>query len=270
MSQQPLPPDFMPWEPLESPTPPPVKKRAGLITVALTLVVLLSVAVLLRESVLKVHHVAVVGNRQVTWEEVVKAAGLDQPVSYFSLNEERIAAGVNSHRYLVFDHMEKEFPDRVTLYVRERQVKANIEVSGRYYQIDEEGMVLEYAGTAHPQDHLINITGLQPKGSISPGGMLTSSRLEAYTKLMSEIDLQGISAQVSELNLSDPDSLILVTADGYTVYLGDDADLRAKIGTMRAVVAELNAMVDRGELPRRGGLLEASIPGEAIYTPTEP
>lgn len=269
MSQTPLPPDFMPWEPDQTPAPPPAKRRAGVITLALTLVIVLSVMVLLRESVLMVRpsKVAVVGNSLISWEEVVKAAGLDQPVSYFSLNEEKIAAGINSHRYLIFDHMEKEFPDRVTLYVRERQVKAHLEVSGRYYQIDGEGMVLEYAGTEYPNDDRINITGLQPKGSVSPGGMITSSRLTAYTKLMTEIDLQGISQRVSELNFSELDNITLVTVDGYTVYLGDDTDLRAKIGTMRAVLAELDAMVERGELSRRGGLLEASVPGEAVYTP---
>ena len=270
MSQQPLPPDFVPWEPLESPPPPPVKRRAGVITVVMTLALILSVAVLLRESVLKIHKVAVVGNQQITWEEVVKAAGLDQPVSYFELNETRIAEGINSHRYLIFDHMEKVFPDRVTLYIRERRAKANIEISGRYYQIDETGMVLEYVGNNHPQDSLINITGLQPKGSVSPGAMITSSRLEAYTALMAEIEIQGFSGQVSELNLSDPDNLTLVTVDGYTVYLGEATDLRAKIGTVRAVVDKLNEMVSNGELAQKGGIVDASIPGEAVYTPAEP
>lgn len=266
MSQQPLPPEFSPWEPLQSPTPPPVKKRAGVITVILTLVVILSALVVVRESVLKIRHVAVVGNRQVPWDEVVRAAGLDEPVSFFGLSEEKIMNGINSHRYLVYQRMEKEFPDRVTLYVRERSIRATIEVSGRYYLIDEEGMVLEEAGKTYPEGQWITITGLHPKSN-QRGSVLTSSRLADYTLLMNEIEMQGFSAQVSELNLDDPDNLILITADGYTVRLGNSQDLRAKIGTVRGVIDKLNEMVLNGELARKGGVILAMTPGEAIYDP---
>ena len=66
------------------------------------------------------------------------------------------------------------------------------------------------------------------------------------------------------MNVTNPESLYLVTRDGYTAHLGDLSELRAKIGTVRAVVYRLR------EMGQVGGRLEASIPGEVIYTPASP
>lgn len=263
MSQM-LPPDFSPWTPLEE-APPPTRGRAGVRTVILTLVLVCAVAVLLNESVLKIRNIAVVGNQSISWEEVVSAAGLRGGIGYFSLDESKIKAGIDANRYLVFERMEKQFPDSLTLYVRERVPCANVQVMGVMYLLDEEGIVLERLGGTQPEGEYITVTGFQAKdvrvgNRIVPGA---AAQLEIYQNLIEEITLQGFTDQVSELNLSDPDSLYLVTVDGYTAHLGDGSDLRAKLGTLRAVVAKLR------EMGKYGGVIEASVPAVATYTPVE-
>ena len=260
---QPLPPDFAPFQ--ESPAPAPPRKRTGLITVLLTLVVLLAVAILLNASVLRISSVAVVGNSLVSAEEVVSAAGL-KGKTYFSLNEAEIAQGINAHRYLIYAGTEKRFPDTVILYVSERIPAANVQVMGTYYLIDAEGMVLERQGEKKslPDYALPVVTGIQVK-DIRVGHLMTAGsvdQMDTYLQVMKELTLQGFAGQVSELNLSDLDRLYLVTRDGCIVYLGAPSDLRAKIGTVRAVTAKLE------EMGLSGGSLEASIPGEATYTPS--
>ena len=90
-----------------------------------------------------------------------------------------------------------------------------------------------------------------------------AAQLSAYQALIDELYQQNFQNQVAELNLSDPDSLYLVTMDGYTVHLGDTQELRAKIGTVRGVVAKLR------DMQRYGGVIEASVPAVATYTPAE-
>ncbi len=265
MSQTPLPQGFMPFEE-ESAPPPPTKKRSGLKTAVLTLILILSLAVLLNESVLKIQRVAVVGNAAVSWQEVVTAAGLDRPISYFSVNEEKIAAGINSHKLLVYEKMEKQFPNGLTLYVRERQPWAYLQVMGVLYKIDNEGMVMERLGTVQPAGDLIAISGFKAK-DVRVGKIIvptTADYMDAFLLLMQEIELQGIRSEVAELNLADPDSLYLITVDGYTAHLGSREELRAKIGTVRAVVEKLR------EMGKKGGMLEASRPEEVTYTPATP
>lgn len=263
MSQQ-LPPDFSPWE-QNIPASLPQRKRAGVRMVILTLVLIVAVAVILHESVLQIRNVAVVGNREILWEDIVRLAGLEGKIGYFAVNEEKIRAGIDSHPYLKFERLEKEFPGTLTLYIKERMAWANVQVMGVMYLLDEEGYVLKRLGTGQLEDSLITVTGFQAKevrvgNQIVPG---TKKQLDVYVEVMTELALQNYADEVSELNLSDSDNLYLILADGYTVHLGNGEFLRAKIGTLRAVVAKLQ------EMGKYGGVIEASIPAEATYTPAD-
>ncbi|MBQ9262588.1 MAG: FtsQ-type POTRA domain-containing protein, partial [Clostridia bacterium] len=133
MSQQ-LPPDFSPFGPMRDEIPasavPPTRKRTGVWTLVLTLVVILAAAVLVNESLLQIRNIGVVGNSKITWDEIVTDAGLKKRTSFFTLNEKKIAAGINQNRYLVYEKMEKHFPDSIVLYVKERLPRANVQVMG--------------------------------------------------------------------------------------------------------------------------------------------
>ena len=81
--------------------------------------------------------------------------------------------------------------------------------------------------------------------------------------LMDELELQGVLDKTSELNLTSLESIYIVTLDGYTANIGGAEELRAKIGTVRAVVQELR---NRG---LTGGMIEAHVPGQASYRPLQ-
>ena len=268
MSQQPN--DYSPFGPVRDDMPsyqpaPPARKRSGALTVVLTLAVLLAAVVLVNESLLRIRLVAVVGNEKIPWEQVVNDAGLRGGSSFFALNEKKIEEGINRNRYLVFEKLEKQFPDSVVIYVRERALRANVQVMGVTYQMDEEGMILERVGGVQTDNGLITVTGFQTR-EIRVGDVIVAtmaSQMEAYKELMGEVLRQGFSDQVAELNLSNPDSLYLITKDGYTAHLGNKEDLRAKIGTVRAVVEKLR------EMGKTGGMLEASVPAVATYMPMD-
>ena len=273
MSQQ-TPQGFIPYQ-QPTPLPPARRKHTGAMTAAAALLLILAIVVILNESLLKIHSIAVVGNQRVTWQEVVDAAGLNSTVSYFSVNESKIEKGIEANRYLIFERLEKQFPDKLTLYVRERQPQVFVSEMGAIYALDTEGMVLERndesLNTKEFEDlakeaGCVIVTGLKPK-ELRVGRMMTAgtgAHMEAYHQLLTEITLQGYFQQVSELNVTDPESIYLITRNGYTAHLGDLTDLRAKIGTVRAVEAKLI------EMGKTGGMMEVTIPGEAIYTPESP
>lgn len=263
MSQQ-LPPEFFIPDPEQGPAPRS-QKKPGMRTALWTLLLLTAVAVILYAGVFRIRTVTVVGNHRVSWDEVVQAAGLGGGVSYFAVDADKIRENLERNRYLVFEGLEKTFPSSLILYVRERTVRANVKAMGVVYQMDEEGMVLERSADNQLRDELPVVTGLQPR-EILPGRVIiprTNDQLPVYVTLMRELLLQGYWSEVSELNLADPESIYLITRNGYTVHLGDHENLRAKIGTVRGVVAKL------AEMGEYGGIIEASTPAVAVYSPAE-
>ena len=261
MSQQ-MPQGFFIPNP-EPAAAPRARRRPGLRTALWTLILLTAVAVILYAGVFRIRTVTVIGNRSFSWEDVVRAAKLESGVSYFRVNEEKIKADLERNRYLVYEGLEKSFPSSLTLYIRERSACANVKSRGVIYLMDEEGMVLEQAEANQLRDDLPVVTGLQPNSAILGQTVVprVGEQLTVYRELMKELLLQGYLGEVSELILTSPENLNMVTRNGYTVRLGNHKDLRAKIGTVRGVVAKL------AEMGEYGGTIEASTPEMAVYSP---
>ncbi|MDD4081731.1 MAG: FtsQ-type POTRA domain-containing protein [Eubacteriales bacterium] len=253
--------------PFEEQVPPPQQNPARRIfRIAVVLAGFVTLLFLLRYYVFTISQVQVVGNRAVSWEEVARSAGLDRKLLYFTVNEDEIADGINAHRYLAFEAMEKVFPNTLILYVRERVPSAFFTHLGVGFVMADDGMILEKSRDLALRQGLIEVSGLEIWGQLEAGMFPVAGKagqLDALIALIGEVVTQGYANQVRDMNVSDENSLTMTTLDGYTVHLGSMESLRAKIGTVRAVI---------GELKRRdlvGGVLEASIPGEATYRARE-
>ena len=238
-------PDRISGVPAGAPSAP---RKRGVGTVVLTLILLLAACALVNATLLQITTVTVIGNRQVSREQVIARSGLDGRVGY-----------------LMFERLEKEFPNRLIIYVRERTPAANLVMMSNQFILDEEGFVLEKTKEQNLGNGLINVTGMKVKHMEVGEEIQTvsASQMDAYRTVMAEIVLQNCGGTLSELNVSDVDNLYLVTVDGCTVKLGTAEDIRGKLLTVRGVKRYLD---ENGYAP---GALDATQPGYATYTPPE-
>ncbi|MBR4503030.1 MAG: FtsQ-type POTRA domain-containing protein [Clostridia bacterium] len=239
-----------------------MKSRGAVRRMILLLVLLIAVLVILNETVFRIHSVRIEGNYRIPSGDIVTLAGLDTGASYFFINEERIAEGINSNRYLVYRKLEKTFPDRLTLFVTEKTPCCVLKSTNGLYLMDQEGMVLEKIGQPDAEGW-ITVTGLTVR-EIRVGSVVNSSnpeQLKACTLILDEMLVQGVTGLFSEMNCSDPGRLFLTSRDGYIISLGDAKDIRAKILTIRGVLEYMQIY----DMPP--GSLDASVPGNITYTP---
>lgn len=263
-----FPPEYVPYpeampgaqEPMQSRQR---RKRPWFIVPLLVSLALLACYLILNAVVFRVGTVAVIGNQAFSWEQVVKQARLDGNVGFIGLDAEKVKTNINANRYLVFEGMEKRFPNALTLYVRERKADIDMQVMGITYRLDGDGMVLERDGAVNPTGERVLVSGVQAR-EIRVGKMLVpilGEQIDHFRSIMQELQLQQLIGEVAEVNLADPSNLYMVMRNGLIIHLGDSQYMQAKIGTVRAVVMKLR------ELGQRQGSLDASVPGEAIYTP---
>ncbi len=244
----------------------PAPRASGWPWLALLLVVLVVALFLFRDVFLIIRNVHVQGIRQRPWQEVAIAAGFAEPVNYFGVDEIRVREGINSHRYFTYLGMEKEFPNTVILRVRERIPVAYLHYIGVGYLLADDGVVLEQTRDLALTQGYASISGMQLR-HIRVGAVPTGLRPQQMTSslvVLRELAMQGYLQSILDINVAEPSSIYLTTRDGYTIHLGDDRELRAKIGTVRAVVEDLKT---RG---LNGGVIEATLPGEATYRPETP
>lgn len=222
----------------------------------------LGIIFFLRYQVFTISSLRIKGTNSIPWETVAQAAGLDRGLFYFSVEEDEIRQGIDANRYLVFEGMEKVFPNTLVLNVRERAPFAYLTHLGIGYIIAQDGMILEQTRDLGAGRDLIAVSGLSLWGEIRPGSFPSStdpSQVEGLLDLFSEISVWGFDTQVRSVDVAHNLNISLMTVDGYTVNLGLPENLYAKIGTVQSVVSELR----RRQM--LGGIIEAAMPGEATY-----
>ena len=226
-------------------------------------VVLLILAFLFFFSWTRIRTVQVDGLNTIAPETVLRLAGLDRGATYFGVREDRIRTGIESNRYLAYEGMEKIWPDMLYIKVFERERVADFLFMGVQYTLAEDAMVLESTTNISASGSGMRISGLSIR-DIRVGAQVIcqdEAQLEALLDIMLELKLQDVRNSVEEINLTNMDSIYLLSKDGYTANIGTADDLRAKIGTVRAVTAELKR---RG---LSGGTIDATVPGQAAYRP---
>ncbi len=237
-------------------------RRGFVRRLVLTVLLLAALLVILNETVFRIRSVSVEGNSMFSSGDVAVLAGLDGGVSYFFVDEERIAAGINSNRYLVFRGLEKTFPNRLKIRVSERIPCCAVKGPGGWYLMDQSGMVLEQIGADGPEGWL-TITGLTVR-EIRVGSVVSAAnpeQMKACTQVLGEMLVQDAAGLFSDINCADPDKIFLTCAQGYTISLGSAKDMRAKLLTARGVLEYMQIY----KMPP--GNMDASVPGYITYTP---
>ncbi len=256
-------PPQIPFEPSNEDNQPTISPRLKLaVQIISILVITVSIAFILKDTVFTINNVAVVGNTNIPNEIILSSAGINSSSNYFNINEEEIAKNIDSNRYLKYLSMEKRFPNGLTIYVKERIPAACINYIGIMYILADDGVVLETTKRSDITGGLVSITGLDIQ-NIRVGSLPEVRKID---KLASCIDLlrelieQGVINNVSLISFTDT-NIYLSLRDNYTINLGDGNYLRAKIGTARGVLIELRKQ------NLNNGIIEATKPGEATFRP---
>lgn len=237
------------------------KQHPLLVKILIVAAIVITVLILFRIKT-SVVTIDVTGCKHYSKEQICSLAGVNVGMSRFSVNEKTIKERLSSERYLVFDEVTLN-DGNLVLRVHERVCRARFQIGSVYYLMDEEGMVLEKldansTGSAYPIVGGLHVRSARVGNVIVPS---LTNQLSAYQDVMLELIEQNFLSQVSELNLTSVSSIYLTLRTGYTVQLGDPDDVRAKIGTLRAVLPNLQSM------RVQGGVIDVTIPGNAVYSP---
>lgn len=240
----------------------PVKQVTPLMKTLLGLLVVLGFLLILRYFVFTIRNIHITGLRAMDQQQAIRLSGLDRGLFYFTLGEDQVKDSINKNRYLQFEGMEKIFPNGLAVKVMERYPFAFFTHLGVGYVLAQDGMILEQTRDLRMGEDLILVNGLAVWGQQSPGAFPASTdpaQTDGMIALFSKLLLWGFDTQIKSIDIAQSLNISMQTDDGYTINLGSEDNLHAKIGTVFSVV---NALRQR---QMTGGTIEATLPGEATY-----
>ena len=110
---------------------------------------------------------------------------------------------------------------------------------GRWFSVDAEGFVLA-DGAALPQERLVRLTGID-RNALRPGRLSTDARMGLALRVLAKVKRAPavISRLVTELNVEEPERLLLVLDGDMEVRCGSEAELESHLERLRGALKAL-------------------------------
>ncbi len=242
----------------------PKKRNGGRIFLAVMLALAVILAVL-RFAVFSVREIQVTGNDQIPASEIIRISGVRTGDNILFLDEKKVEQRITSDYRLQFRYMLRHLPQTVVISVREREACCWLTYCGIMYEMDKNRMVLKESENPDDRpDDLVEVKGLDIRSNTIVGQEMVlgnESQRIIFSELFLEMKVLGCTAEISEADISNTESILLATRDGYTVSLGNRENLHAKLRSMLMVRQELQRM------QLSGGTISVINPETPIYTP---
>ncbi len=169
-----------------------------------------------------------VGLHLLTPEAVWQAAGIPDGYSVFFVNTGRAAKALKALPEVKDARVTLRIPNRLTITVTERTVRAAWVQAGAAWWVDETGHVLTQAQGDLPPDTL-RINSMVP-APLQQGHDVSAAAIRAALRYH-ELVPQAVRFQYAE-----DKGISLIMPDGWPVHLGDDSQAELKIARLNALV----------------------------------
>ena len=134
------------------------KKKNYLLRFGIVLLVCAAVALVTHLPFFAVDGVAVMGNQEITDEEVVKLSGIEIGKSIFDVNPLVVKHNIKKNLYIDKVKVRWNLPKKVEITISEKTAKAQIKKDDKYVVIDIDGTVIEVADQKRKATTIDNIT----------------------------------------------------------------------------------------------------------------
>jgi cell division protein FtsQ len=204
------------------------------------LLALLAVTVLMGMSIFQIHEVQVTGNSTISAQDVITLSGVRMGENIFKVDTVKVKGNIESDALLELVHIERVFPDKIRLDIRQRIPHGAIAYMGRFVIIDEKGCVLDTKDQL-PAGQYPLVIGMDIKHSEKgkPVQSNDQASLDAMEAVLTALQKVQALPLIAQADFKDLLNITLLTRDGMVVELGKPTDMDAKAMWITSTIPEL-------------------------------
>jgi len=212
------------------------KHARFLLSVFLVLALLMAAYLFLNSAVFAVREIKVTGNRVLQVSEIVRVSGLAVRTNIFKVDTAGAADLLGVIPMVERVQVWRRYPATIEIHIQERTPLAIVAWNGSFVVVDRWGVYLRkldnILGVSEPI-----ITGVSLGRSKGPGQKIESGGLRSATALIRKMD-PTVLAQISEINATNPDDLILYTLTGTEIRFGGVEEVEQKQAFLKSFLAD--------------------------------
>ena len=201
----------------------------------------------IRSDFFSIKHFVIDGNTHTPESELQLALLVEEGDNIWQLSMDTLEERIGKIPRVAEVSVRRKLPATLVIDVQEKKPLALVPFQEYLFEVGYDGEIL--GTTQEPQNYgLPMLTGIMPL-ELTVGDVILSDVL--LTQVISAIKaLDEANVVVSELNLATENNLVLVTMDGFTVWLGLD-NFTDKVSLLTQIIGQLSGRQAQGYLDLR-------------------
>lgn len=228
-----------------NPSPPPERtggrksRRAFRIICGLGLLAALLFLLKTGHAHLTVEEIRILGADNLDTDIIVRESGVKTgQSSLFLLQTKRVEVKLQNLLGIKNITVKKEYPSTVEIHIATIEPFAAVFAGGSYWVVDGNGLIINCWGSL--KESIPVITGLDEK-PVKTGVRLGNQEKGKLLLVIME-DLAGLPGlELAELNLENPENIVLYTVDGRKVLFGNTDESSRKLSLIFEALPHLDA-----------------------------
>ncbi len=212
------------------------KKKHYLLRIVIILAVLAAAFLCAHLSYFNVNGIAVIGNEEVSDEEIINLSGIQMGKSVFDVHPLLVQHDIKKNLYIEKVNVNRKPPDKVEIIVQERDMLAQFHKDQKFVVTDSDGMVLDISKEERKATLIegVTVTGAEKKETIE---IKETGKLEKALDLMRTTDENDLYFKRIVFNGSKVDAYIYDTLKCSGKY--DNLMSAITSGTLKKVIYDL-------------------------------
>ena len=236
------------------------KIKGKLVFLFLFLIINVSFLLFLRSPFFTISQIHVEGLDKLSLDEIYSAGGIRDGMNTWKISPPHLRDRILNIPRVAGAVVERELPGRLSIIIREKYPLVLIPFHGYYLEVADDGMIIglrdDYRG------ELPLVSGLF-WGKMDVGTMIPDRErgeiIEIFLQMFSEVP----GLPLAEINVSDPQLIVVYTWEGMEVWLGCITGLEKKLDVLMHIYPRLPSLDD----PDMEGYLDLRAAEAPVYRP---
>ena len=208
------------------------KRRNKVIKIILlTILIISAIIALLLSPVFNIQTIEVVGNKQISKEEIKSLSGIEIYENLFKVINKKVENNIKENAYINTVKVSKKIPDTIHIEVEEREASYMLEYGNGFVYVNNQGYMLEISSIKKELPILIGIS--TSKEDYKAGNRLNEEdliKLGTVIKIMNSAQTNGIASLITKIDISNENNYTLfLEKERKTAYLGDCSNLETRM-----------------------------------------
>jgi cell division protein FtsQ len=221
--------------------------RKRLLFILIFFLVVWTFIVFIRSDYFAISHITIKGNTHTPEAQILLSLQVGEGSNIWKVSPSQLQQRVEMIPRVEKAEIKRLLPRTLHVQVVEKKPLVLVPYGEFLLEISMDGQIL--GTTQDPQNYgLPLLTGVIPVEGAVGENLLDGTQLAAVTEAVVALEERGMA--VSELNITDPENMILITLDGLVVWLGSH-DFTQKAALLVQISTQIHDKKSRGYLDLR-------------------